>query len=255
MKRHDEFSLKIPNWDKYNPRKDYKSIPWFRMEASIFDDPSYTRLTSFGQHLFTFLLASCARLNSDSCRINVGLTSSKTHMSPKSIRGALDDLETNQLVNSVSRSWHVRQTCVTLRNDTTRHATNVTKRNVIKNSQTKKDKKTESRRHAKTKELWELYSTAYLKRYGVDPIRNAAQNAKMAQVFKRLGEKDSPQVAWYYVTLNDNWYSKQGHSVAMLLKDCEKLHTMWKTNRKTTEIDKKSAYWANQLQSIEDGTL
>jgi hypothetical protein len=110
-------------------------------------------------------------------------------------------------------------------------------------------------------ESWEAYQDAYQHRYGVVPIRNATVNAQMAQVVKRLGETEAPEVAAFYVSHNDAFYVRQVHPVGMLLRDAEKLRTEWATGRRTTAagaraIDQKqNAYNAVQevLERIESG--
>jgi len=97
----------------------------------------------------------------------------------------------------------------------------------------------------KTSDLWEAYAEAYSVRYGVDPIRNAKVNGQLAKFVDRIGRSEAPFVAAHYVTSNNSWYVKRGHSVDDLLKDAEKLRTEWATNcqvtdRKARELDRRT---------------
>jgi len=72
-----------------------------------------------------------------------------------------------------------------------------------------------------------------MERYGVDPVRNAKVNGQLAQFVARLGV-DSPQVAAFFVGLQDQFYVKQMHPVDLLLRDAEKLRTRWATGKRST---------------------
>jgi hypothetical protein len=80
--------------------------------------------------------------------------------------------------------------------------------------------------------VWTAYATAYRERYGVDPVRNSTVNGQLAHLVRRLGD-EAPDVARYYLDLEDRLYRREGHSVGMLLKHCEHLRTLWIRARKT----------------------
>ena len=86
-----------------------------------------------------------------------------------------------------------------------------------------------------TATVWATYATAYHDRYGAEPVRNATVNGQLAQIVKRLGAFDAPHVARYYVQSNAAFYVRGGHSVGLMLKDCEKLRTEWATNTRITD--------------------
>lgn len=88
---------------------------------------------------------------------------------------------------------------------------------------------------APTSEIWDSYRTAYLSRYGAEPVRNATVNAQLAQVVKRLGSEEAPDVAAFYVSHNGGFYAGRMHPVGLLLNDCEKLRTEWATGRRMTQ--------------------
>lgn len=90
--------------------------------------------------------------------------------------------------------------------------------------------KPDGRPPAKTALVWEAYRTAYRDRYDADPVRNAMVNGQLSQVVARLGE-DAPRVAAFYVAHPAAFYVQAGHSVALLLRDAEKLCTEWRTGK------------------------
>lgn len=89
-------------------------------------------------------------------------------------------------------------------------------------------------------QTWEGYASAYAFRYGTAPVRNAKSNTCISNIVKRLGN-DAPEVASFYLTHNDQWYVKKRHPVDSFLGDCEGLRTQWKTGRKSTGLEARSA--------------
>lgn len=92
---------------------------------------------------------------------------------------------------------------------------------------TKPRKPAAPKRPAPTSEIWAAYRTAYLARYGVEPVRNAKVSGQLAQLLTRLGAEESPQVAAFYVGSETPFYRQTMHSVDVLLRDAEKLRTEW----------------------------
>lgn len=82
--------------------------------------------------------------------------------------------------------------------------------------------------------VWEAYSTAYSNRYGAEPVRNAKVNSQLSQFVSRIGEREAPSVASYYVGHQASYYVRSMHSVDALLRDAEKLRTEWATGRQMT---------------------
>ena len=87
---------------------------------------------------------------------------------------------------------------------------------------------------APTTETWNAYAAAYERRYRVPPVRNAAVNGQLSQLVYRLGAIEAPLVAAWYVNHQNQFYVGGGHSVGLLLRDCEKLRTQWATGRQVT---------------------
>jgi hypothetical protein len=91
---------------------------------------------------------------------------------------------------------------------------------------------------ASTAAVWAAYCGSYRARYGEPPVRNAPVNGMLAQL---LSADEAPEVVKFYVQSQNQYYVTQGHSVAALLRDCEKLRTEWKTGRRITVTGARSA--------------
>jgi phage replication O-like protein O len=91
------------------------------------------------------------------------------------------------------------------------------------------------------KGTWNAYKTAYEKRYGIGPIRNAKVSSQIKQFVARIGYEESPQVAAFFVSHNDQFYIRKVHSVGVMLADAEKLRTEWATGKQFTQSDFKTA--------------
>jgi hypothetical protein len=86
-----------------------------------------------------------------------------------------------------------------------------------------------------TAETWAAYAEAYAFRYAAEPVRNATVNGQLAQLVGRLGAQEAPQVAAFFLSHRNQFYVQAGHSVSLLLRDCEKLRTEWATKRQVTQ--------------------
>ena len=84
---------------------------------------------------------------------------------------------------------------------------------------------------------WDAYCSAYLARYGVEPVRNAKTNAQMLALTKRIGIDESPGVARSYLANRNSLYVNAKHCTDLLLRDAEKLRTEWATGNVTHQRD------------------
>jgi hypothetical protein len=85
-----------------------------------------------------------------------------------------------------------------------------------------------------TKAAWDGYRSAYLERYGCEPVRNAKVNGQLAQLVARLGADEAPAVSRFYVGHQRQDYVRAMHPVDFLLRDAESLRTSWATGRQVT---------------------
>ena len=93
----------------------------------------------------------------------------------------------------------------------------------------------ETAHQAACRATWGAYCDAYLKRYGVGPVRNQQANAQVKQLVLRLGQEESPGVARFYVERVSERYIVQSlHPLGMLLKQAESFRTQWVKNQTMT---------------------
>ena len=78
------------------------------------------------------------------------------------------------------------------------------------------------------------FCEAYLQRYGGEFRRSAKSMGQFRLLMNRIGAEDASAVAAFYVGSNHRWYVERGHNPDCLLKDAEKLHTEWRTGRRTS---------------------
>lgn len=90
-------------------------------------------------------------------------------------------------------------------------------------------------------ECWEAYTAAFQGRYKATPPRNATVNGQLANLVARLGAADAPQVAGWYVSLNDPQLVRDRHPIGLLLNRCESYHTRWQTAGRETPTERLSA--------------
>jgi uncharacterized protein YdaU (DUF1376 family) len=89
-------------------------------------------------------------------------------------------------------------------------------------------------------QVWNAYEHAYVLRYGIEPVRNAKNNALCKQLIARLGV-DAPEVAAFFVAHSQQFYVLKGHPLNLLVADAEKLRTEWATGQKITTVAARQA--------------
>lgn len=84
---------------------------------------------------------------------------------------------------------------------------------------------------------WDAYASAFHRRYGVTPRRNARVNGQMAQLVACVGAQDAAALAAWYVGHEGSFYVRSQHPVGALLKDYSGLHTQMMRGQAVTEHD------------------
>lgn len=265
----DTCEIKIKNWRKYHPKAMSHSAPWVKITAGIFDDKVWVHLPIVSIAVWLRLLCMCARQNSDSISFAVRVLASELRMKPFELRMHIDSFEQYQLLTVVQRTWTKGEISGTKRANSEKSREEKSREEKsskapltpepepakLETQPAQSDAKLPTKSESKTAQTWECYSTAYRKRYGSDPVRNATTNSQMASFVKRIGETEAPEVAAYFLMLNDPYYARQGHSVGALLRDCEKVRTMCMTGRQTTNIDSKTAQLSDQWARLQGKEL
>ena len=88
---------------------------------------------------------------------------------------------------------------------------------------------------------WNAYKTAYEKRYGIDPIRNAKVSSQIKQFVGRIGYEESPHVAAFFVSHNDSFYARKAHWVGFMRAFADTHTPVWATATKYTHPEYKTA--------------
>lgn len=269
----NEFEFEIPNFAKYNPRKDVAVTTWFRASNTTFHDSKFARLSTTAKLLWFYYLAERSRANHNKISTSVILVGRHTGFIRRLVKSATTELESNQMLVIHRRDADVphetdRQTNKTNETDSSKALRKRTQSKASTQSNEEKllQKKSNSAKtetpqkkittsKLNTSKTWQAFSNAYRKRYGSEPVRNASTNSQMLNFVKRIGETESPDVAEYYVTLNEVFYANAGHSTGILLRDCEKIRMLWATGKRTTAIDPKTAFYHEQLSAIRNGEI
>jgi hypothetical protein len=93
--------------------------------------------------------------------------------------------------------------------------------------------------------VWKTYAEAYLERYKVTPLCNAAVLGMCSNLIRQAGLDNACALVRFFLTQNDAFYIRNSHKLSLLLTDYHKLHTMLATGQK---ISYKSA------QSVENAS-
>lgn len=98
---------------------------------------------------------------------------------------------------------------------------------------------------AKTFKTWANYAITYRRRYNAWPVWNARVAGQISNLIDRIGHDAAPKVAAYYLSISDQRFITEQHSVGMLLNRAEALHTQWVTgtrvNSTTARQNERSA--------------
>lgn len=94
-------------------------------------------------------------------------------------------------------------------------------------------------------ETWAAYSAAYESRYKVQPLRNTKAFTQINQFVKTVGISEAPKVAAFYLTHSDYFFTRNSHSVGIMLTHAQRLRTEMLNGKQTTmasasQLDKKA---------------
>lgn len=98
-----QVEVEIVNWEKYQTRKDLKSMNFFRVQANIFSDSKFIQLKPTTKLSWFYLLSMCAQHNSKLIRCYTQVASKLAGVKPKLFLDALFELEQFQLVKLKTR--------------------------------------------------------------------------------------------------------------------------------------------------------
>jgi hypothetical protein len=262
-------TVEIANWDKYNPRSDVKSSSWFRMDNNFFSDPDF-----YGHSLTTKAtwlqilacasakLSSIVKINTKQIGDSLGCSADEilkcvtAISSIRSTEGSAILVIHSPVISTRSNpieSDRMTQSNCSLRTDGRTNVTNERNEQVLtlvneSPCVTPVEKKQPRKKTPPpTQTTWESYRSAYMQRYGVEPIRNTTVNSKIKKFVERVGQEESPEVVKFYVSHNAQRYTSSAHSVGNLLFDAEKLRTEWARGRQITASESRSTETRQQV--------
>jgi len=82
--------------------------------------------------------------------------------------------------------------------------------------------------------VWMSYKAAFLKRHGVEPVRNAKVNAQCQTLAKNLGVELAEKVVAYYIGRNDAFYVNAKHDLGLCVTQGQKLLVEMQTGKEIT---------------------
>ena len=91
--------ITIPNFRKFNPRSDLKSMPWLRLQNNFYDLEDFYNSDSNTIWLFIFLLCQCAQKVSETINLSEDYMIHKSKLDKKKFRAALNELLDKGLIS------------------------------------------------------------------------------------------------------------------------------------------------------------
>lgn len=161
--------ITINNFEKYQPRKELKSLSWFRVDTGIFDGQTYFILKNDGIILFLFLLSLAAKDNKATFKTSIEFISEKLKMKNADILRVLNILEQNQLVHKSDQIC--ADSCLTVHNNTLQTEQN----NIDQNSNDES---------LNIDSVYEIYPRKIGKTKGVQKLRNQLKNENDLDLFR-----------------------------------------------------------------------
>lgn len=98
------YEIEIRNFKKYNPRKDLKSMTWYRVESNMFSDHEFCGLSSSGKLLWYYLLAKHAQKNTSKTVLKLHLIAKEVGLRTDFVQRGLKQLEEIQWVTVRTRT-------------------------------------------------------------------------------------------------------------------------------------------------------
>ena len=95
---NDTVTITVSKWEEYNPRKDLKSMPWFRIAADIGYSPTLYKLPVEAKWLWIFILSTCAKNISDTIEMEIDYLADYSDVSAENIKKYLTEFERRKLI-------------------------------------------------------------------------------------------------------------------------------------------------------------
>lgn len=227
----DLITIKINNWEKHNPRKDVKRPSWFALSNRLIEDADFYTFTGNEFKTWIYILSQASQKQKSEFNIYPDHADRACCIPKKDLISALEKLQKIQAITvDVTHTLRERDDNVPLHNNTIQNRTG--QDSTLQNNIT-----TSAKASAPSlgSQLFETYSKAFFKRYGVNPVRNAKTNSLCKQLATRLGE-DAHQVIEFYLIHNDQWFLKMQHDLGSLVSKAESMHSQWQRGQAVTSV-------------------
>ena len=94
--------IRILNWHRYQPRHDRKNFYWFRFDHGFFNDKKISRLTTYQQMFFIYLLCDASLSNGEDIDLFIDHAARAVQTNEKAIEVALQKLIDMEMVADVT---------------------------------------------------------------------------------------------------------------------------------------------------------
>jgi len=259
-------TLRIKNWEKFQHYKDRKP-PWIRLYNDLLDDPDLDEIPSDLFKLLAKIWLAASEHGTDGTLPDIRRLALKVHVDSKLLAKQIRKLnqwiefdecdsssmrsrDASNVLASESESESESETETYLTGDVNAPVpcVDVTPTldltllpsqpsDLTSEKKTRRSKAVKAARVAKGAATWDAYSTAYAKRYGSIPERNAKVNSLCVNLVNLLGADKAPPVAAHYLTVRTQPYLGAGHCLELLVRDYQKIKTMWETGRQITQSE------------------
>lgn len=234
----NEFDFEIPNFSKYNPRKDVVNTTWFRASNATFHDSKFARLRVHSKLLWFYFLAEFSRNCGRKMNTSVRLIARHCAVRANKVIEAIEELEQNQMLVITRRDANVphvtdeqtdkqtneRLSITNSKNlKTTKNASSSTqavkKKKVTKKSKSAKvdSSKQTSLEIQKTPQpiqiLMGQYYDLWSSKYGAKIPRKPADGAIIKRLLKVNSFETMQEMLNAYFAMPDAWAVKKAHDL------------------------------------------
>lgn len=119
MSTYDGATIKILNWEEYNPRKDVKASSWFRLSHSLFEDPKFFEFEHAELSFWIYILCFASKENSGDVYLSLAHAERIGRFSKSQVNSAIAKLVKNGCISvGVTQTLRARNVDVTDANAT-----------------------------------------------------------------------------------------------------------------------------------------
>ncbi len=105
--KHKSWHIEVPNWDKYQIRKDLKSMNFFRLETRVFSDSKMRLLSAQGKLIWFYILCELATANRKDTTVFCKVITELCGVRTNTVQKVVSELESLQMLNVLSRDESV----------------------------------------------------------------------------------------------------------------------------------------------------